>query len=78
MIFEISKYDLEKIDRDEMANQLIELERAVRSNQATSNKDELYQEAIEYYEYTREAVNEKRAREKRGKFMNSLISSVIV
>lgn len=66
LINEISKFDVTGIDKDGLRESLIAIDSLAKSGTADG-------EVAEYYGYTREAVNEKRARIFRGKFIEGLI-----
>lgn len=67
LIIELSKYDPTFINSDNFKNTLIEIDKRVSLGQATTDEKA-------FADYTREAVNEKKMREFRGKFVDKLIN----
>jgi hypothetical protein len=71
---ELSKVNLPSIDTDSLKGKLVDLEsRYVLSG--ISAEADISPEERKYFDYAREAVNEKAVREYRGDFISKLIAS---
>lgn len=81
LVVELDKVELSKVNVEKFSDQLKSLENKVESDEVkksinlTSKKDieDLSQEEEKYFNYAREAVNQKSAREYRGEFLRKLI-----
>jgi hypothetical protein len=76
LLVELSKFDLSHLNTEEFKNSL-EMMEEIYKKFATGNdvKEEADEDIIKYFEYSREAVNEKYAREHRGKVLEQMISN---
>ncbi|MGE8452628.1 MAG: DUF262 domain-containing protein [Pseudomonadales bacterium] len=70
LICELSKYDVSSIDPGAMKEVLLSIENAAK-------QDDVDENARRYLDYTKEAVNEKRARVFRGEFIRGKIENLL-
>lgn len=72
LIVELSKFDISRLDARKLASILTSLESSIKEG-APSDPD-----ALQYYLYTREAVNAKKSREFRAFYLSKILSSVVI
>lgn len=67
MVVELSRHELTTIDAKKLAAYLMEVKQSLQSGKPVT------EDARRYYEFTREAVNERRAREARAAYFVSVL-----
>jgi hypothetical protein len=79
LLIEINKFDKQKIDNVLLGNRLKSLDRRVSFEELglQNENEELNPEEKKYFDYAREAVNQKTAREYRGSFVRNIFESSI-
>lgn len=83
LIIELSKYNLNKIDKTGFKSELQEFEDTYRKYSSSAIDEDaiaidIEEKHVKYYEYSREAVNEMQVREFRGKIISEFILKNVI
>ncbi len=73
LILELSKVDLSSIDIESLKTALNDFELESKQYFAEINIENIPAENVKYFEYAKEAINEKKSREHRGSIINKII-----
>lgn len=79
LLVELNKFDTQKIDRTSLSRKLKELDRRVSFDEfgLLEEAEMLTLDEKKYFDYAREAVNQKTAREYRGNFIRGIFESAV-
>lgn len=75
LVVELTKFDLSKVDVSALKENLEELESKSKKYFAGIKDDNITSEEVKYFEYAKEAVNEKSARIHRAEIIESILRS---